>query len=261
MAFWIVMNVETFDPSMPLKAGGPAFDTMGLGERLYGNNEAIVRVADTIARFGVPVTAATNAAIVDDAPRVAEMMAARRWEIMGHGMYNNRPLRSYDAAALPELIGQCLEKLSTIDGVRPHGWLSPGLHEPPGTLVALHNHGIHYVADWMVHDRPTLLRVGPSPAMVSMPYTVEANDKPCYDRKLLSSDEFADLVIRQFSRLYDESEQRPSVMTLALHPYLSGIAHRIGALEKILKYVTAREDVWFAYGSQIAASVVGPQRS
>jgi len=39
--------------------------------------------------------------------------------------------------------------------------------------------------------------------------------------------------VDQFDRLYAESESITRVMAISVHPYLSGVPHRIGYLEKI----------------------------
>jgi hypothetical protein len=42
------------------------------------------------------------------------------------------------------------------------------------------------------------------------------------------------------------------VLPIALHPYLSGAAHRIEALDNALEYICRYDNVWLATGSEIA---------
>ena len=42
-------------------------------------------------------------------------------------------------------------------------------------------------------------------------------------------------------------------MAIALHPYLIGVPHRIGAFDAALKYICKHKKVWKATGSEIAA--------
>jgi hypothetical protein len=44
---------------------------------------------------------------------------------------------------------------------------------------------------------------------------------------------------------------QPRVLTIPLHPHLSGVAHRIGFLEEIIDTLRARRDTVFMNGSQI----------
>ena len=57
--------------------------------------------------------------------------------------------------------------------------------------------------------------------------------------------------VDQFDRLYLESESITRVMAISVHPYLSGVPHRIGYLEKIYQYILARPGVLMWMGEQI----------
>ena len=41
-------------------------------------------------------------------------------------------------------------------------------------------------------------------------------------------------------------------MAICLHPFMTGVPHRIGALDKALGYIKGHERVWFATGEEIA---------
>ena len=56
--------------------------------------------------------------------------------------------------------------------------------------------------------------------------------------------------IRTFEREIREFGQ-PRVLTIALHPHLSGVAHRINFLTEIVEGLRARSDTVFMNGSQI----------
>jgi hypothetical protein len=88
--------------------------------------------------------------------------------------------------------------------------------------------------------------------MVSVPYSVEINDKPSYETFGRTTDEFANMIRRQFDILYSESRQSARVMAIALHPYLSGQPHRITALDGALQHIVSHKGVWRATGSEIA---------
>ena len=63
--------------------------------------------------------------------------------------------------------------------------------------------------------------------------------------------------IDQFDRLYCESESITRVMAISVHPYLSGVPHRIGYLEKIYEHILARPGVLMWTGEQIFEWYVG----
>jgi hypothetical protein len=51
--------------------------------------------------------------------------------------------------------------------------------------------------------------------------------------------------------LYDEGKDRPKIMALAIHPYISGQPHRIKYLEAIYDYVNRFDGVLHWNGAQI----------
>jgi hypothetical protein len=64
--------------------------------------------------------------------------------------------------------------------------------------------------------------------------------------------DFQDAICRQFDTLYREGAASGRVMHVALHPYLTGLPYRIGALDAALKYICKHKKVWKATGSEIA---------
>ena len=60
------------------------------------------------------------------------------------------------------------------------------------------------------------------------------------------------MICDQFDVLYREGAKSGRVMAIALHPYLIGVPHRIGALDAALKYICKHKKVWKATGSEIA---------
>jgi allantoinase len=49
-----------------------------------------------------------------------------------------------------------------------------------------------------------------------------------------------------------ETAHNPKVITIALHPHLIGVAHRMGYFEKLIDALLKRNDTVFVTGSQIA---------
>ena len=47
----------------------------------------------------------------------------------------------------------------------------------------------------------------------------------------------------QFDRLYQESEDSVRVMSISIHPFLTGVPHRIKYLEQLLDYILGHEGV------------------
>jgi peptidoglycan/xylan/chitin deacetylase (PgdA/CDA1 family) len=56
----------------------------------------------------------------------------------------------------------------------------------------------------------------------------------------------------QFDVLYEEGAQSGKVMCIALHPQLTGRAHRAKYLDEALTYIRSHDAVWYTTGDDIA---------
>ena len=72
---------------------------------------------------------------------------------------------------------------------------------------------------------------------VVVPYTVELNDIPMMMIQHHAAAELFNRARDQFDRLYEEGEQSARIMAIAVHPYISGVPHRIKYFEAIYDYM------------------------
>jgi peptidoglycan/xylan/chitin deacetylase (PgdA/CDA1 family) len=171
------------------------------------------------------------------------------WEFIGHGMHQRGLGGENDEASL---IRDSLDALEAFTGKRPVGWMSPGWSETYDTLDHLRANGIEYVCQWVIDDIPTRLVTKHGP-MVSLPYGLDINDSVVFAIEKHSSAEMRlriEETIRTFEREIAEQGQ-PRVLTIPLHPHLSGVAHRINHLTEVIDTLIARDDTIFMNGSQI----------
>jgi allantoinase len=85
-----------------------------------------------------------------------------------------------------------------------------------------------------------------------MPYMQEINDKPVFERQHRTADEFRDMIRRRFDVPYREGAQCGRVTAIAMHPYLTGVPHRIDAFDAAPAHICRHEGVWKATGAEIA---------
>ena len=86
---------------------------------------------------------------------------------------------------------------------------------------------------------------------MTLPYTFELNDIPMMAVQHHESDYLYQRTVDQFDRLYAEGAARAKIISLAIHPYLSGQPHRIKYLEQIYDYVSRFDGVLHWNGLQI----------
>jgi peptidoglycan/xylan/chitin deacetylase (PgdA/CDA1 family) len=213
----------------------------------YGMRVGAWRFYDLFRRLGIKPTLAANARICEDYPRVAEQAKKDGWEFMGHA-YDQLPIHKHDNQAA--MIDRSMEVIEKFTGTRPVGWLGPGLTQTLDTPELLAKAGVQYIGDWVYDDEPTVIKTSEGP-LVTLPYTVELNDIPMMIVQHHESDYLLKRAIDQFDRLYAEGKDRAKIMSLAIHPYISGQPHRIKYLEAIFEYAKRFDGVLYWNGAQI----------
>ena len=258
LALWVIPNIEFFslEDRVPAGAGGPGTpppDIPTWAARDYGNRVGVFRLMKVLDRYGIRATVALNSNLCAQHPEIIEEGKKRGWEWMGHNETNTKRLNEVLPEEERRIIHDSLATIERATGRRPAGWLGSGLQETWHTLDLLAAEGGKYVCDWTNDDQPYLMSLEGGRQLVSVPYSVELNDKPAFEWHSRTAAEFGDMIRRQFDVLYEEGAESGRVMAIALHPYLTGMPHRIGALDAALEYVCRHDGVWRATGAEIAS--------
>lgn len=252
---WTIVNVEDWSIEramprtvLPPPMGQPLLpDLPNWAWHEYGNRVGFWRLFDCMQKFGITPTFALNGMALKSHPRIARAARAAKWEFMGHG-WMQRPMHHVEDQR--KAIRDTIDAIAQYTGITPRGWESPGLTETNETVDHLHEAGIKYVADWVLDDQPVRIKTRKG-SIVSVPYTVETNDIAIYALQQHSSDEWLRRGMAQFDRLYDDSAAITRVMAISTHPYISGVAHRIGYLERLYQHIASRPGVLLWTGGQI----------
>jgi len=110
--------------------------------------------------------------------------------------------------------------------------------------------GIEYIGDWVLDDEPVTLKTTHKP-VVALPYNFELHDIVLMALGHHPSDQMFARVMDQFECLYAESAERPKIMSIAMHPYLTGVPHRIKYLEMLYDYILGHTGVVMWTGAEI----------
>ncbi|MGE0650743.1 MAG: polysaccharide deacetylase family protein [Alphaproteobacteria bacterium] len=251
VAVWVNVNLEFFpyNEKVPQTAGHVP-DVPGWSRTDYGNRVGVFRVMEAMARHGVPGTAALNAEVCDHHPRIVARAKELGWGVIGHCQSNSRPLNEVPPETEREVIRATLDTIERTWGARPTGWLGASMAESADTLEHLAALGISYTADWLNDDQPFLLDVArPSGGrMVALPFGQETHDKGNFQRRAMTPTGYAEMLKRTFDVLYREGGR---VMPIALHPFVIGVPHRIGALDEALAYIRGHDGAWCATADEI----------
>jgi allantoinase len=257
LVIWPIVNLEEWEIEramarqvLPPPMGGTLLpDIPNWSWHEYGMRVGVWRFFDVLDRFDIKATLSINAQVVESYPRVASAARERGWEFMGHSVVQGPIHLVEDQRAT---IRRSLDMLERFTGKRPPGWLGPGLTETYETPDLLAEAGIQYIGDWVYDDEPTEIATAHGP-LVTLPYTVELNDIPIMLVQNHRADELLSRATDQFERLYLEGASRAKFLSIAIHPYITGVPHRIKYLEAFLEFARGKGGVAFWTGEQILA--------
>lgn len=255
IAVWVIVNVEHWkiENSMPRTVLSPPMgqpllpDVPNWSWHEYGMRAGFWRQHAALVQRDIRATLAINGHVCESYPRVAGAALDVGWEFMGHGYFQG-PTHKLDDQR--EAISKTIQAIERFSGSAPRSWECPGLTETEDTLDLLREQGVEYISDWVIDDLPQEVQT-PSGVITTIPYTVETNDIVVYALQQHQSPEFLNRGKDQFDRLYSESADNARVMAISIHPYITGVPHRIRYLEELLDYIGGHDGVRWMTASEI----------
>ncbi len=264
VVLWNIVNVEVWEPTgampravLPPPMGNPMLpDVPNWSWHEYGMRVGFWRLLEALSDRKMKATFALNGTTCRMYEEVCTAALNAGWEFMGHGLVQ-RPMHKVEDQLAA--IRETMDEIRKFTGKAPRGWESPGLTETDDTLDHLAECGIDYVANWVLDDQPVSLH-SPKGPITAVPYTVELNDVVISAVQQQPSDEMLKRGKAHFDRLYKDGAKTPRIMAISVHPYLSGVPHRIGYLEQLYDYVLRHEDVLVWTGEEILDWFLAQQR-
>jgi peptidoglycan/xylan/chitin deacetylase (PgdA/CDA1 family) len=252
---WTIVNVEVWDiaRSMPRQVLAPPTGVTTLPDvsnwswHEYGMRVGFWRFHALYERLGIRPSLSINGRVCVDYPRIAQACKDSGWEFMGHS-YEQGPI--HNEKDQQGMIARTVSTIKDFTGKPPVGWMGPGLTETYDTPDYLKAAGIQYTADWVYDDEPTEIETKHGP-LVTLPYTLECNDISMMAIQHHEAPYWTQKCTDTFDRLYAEGAERPRVMAIAIHPYISGQPSRIKYLEAIYDYIAKFPGVLHWNGEQI----------
>lgn len=252
---WPVVNVEEWEITRPMPRGlsrppggvivGPDIQNWGWHE--YGMRVGIWRIMEVLHKHRIVPTLSINARVCETRPRIARAALDAGWEFMAH-TYVQMPIHAVEDQRA--MIRQTMDVLTKFTGRAPAGWLGPGRGQTYATLDYLAEAGIKWFGDWVMDDQPFWAKTTHGD-ILSVPYSVELND---ISVALIQNQESGAMFTRArdaFDQIYRESANGARVIAIAVHPYITGAAHRIKYFDAMLAYMRKHKDIVFWQGEQI----------
>lgn len=220
----------------------------------YGTRAGIWRLFRVFDAASVPVTFFAAAVALERNPAVAAKLAQRGDEPAGHGYrWSNHFEMTRDEER--EAIRLAVESIERTTGTRPVGWYCREMSVNTRELIVEHG-GFVYDSDVYNDDLPYWTRALGKPHLV-VPYGLVVNDaRYVLAQGFGSPDHFFETAKAHLDRLRDDGDDVPRMMSVGLHPRISGNPARSDALARFIDYGQSLGDVWFARRLDIATTFI-----
>jgi peptidoglycan/xylan/chitin deacetylase (PgdA/CDA1 family) len=143
--------------------------------------------------------------------------------------------------------------LQRVTGKPPSGWSSPWIAETALTPDLLQEAGFSYLLDFCMDDQPVWIRTRHG-RILSVPYSQELNDSSAIIGRHVGAEEFSAMIVDQFEEMRQTADDRPLVMSVVTHSFISGQPFRLRALRRALEHISkSREPLWVTQPGDIAS--------
>ena len=141
------------------------------------------------------------------------------------------PARAHTEEEERDYLREVSRRIHEEEGAPPLGWSSPWLTQTENTLDLLPEVGYSYVMDVRPDDVPIPVRTRSAP-LLAMPYALELNDSTSVIGRSVSPSDFAGMIIDEFDELVIAAADRPLVMSIVVHSFISGVPFRLKQLSR-----------------------------
>ena len=218
----------------------------------YGARAGIWRLFRVFDAANIPVTFFAAAVALERNPEVAKKLAARGDEAAGHGLrWSNHYEMNRDEER--EAIRLAIESIEKSTGARPRGWYCREMSVNTRDLV-VEEGGFLYDSDTYNEDLPYWTTVNGTTHLV-VPYSLVVNDaRYVMGTGFGSPEQFFETAKATVDRLRNDGDDVGRMMSIGLHPRISGNPARADALARFIAYAQQFDDVAFMRRIDIATT-------
>ncbi len=216
----------------------------------YGSRAGIWRLFRVFDAAEVPVTFFAAAVALERNPEVAKKLAGRGDEAAGHGFrWSNHYEMTRDEER--EAIKLAVESIEKTTGTRPVGWYCREMSVNTRDLV-VEEGGFFYDSDTYNEDLPYWTKVNGRSHLV-VPYSLVVNDaRYIVGTGYGSPEQFFETAKASIDRLRNDGDDVGRMMSIGIHPRVSGNPARADALARFIAYAQQFDDVAFMRRIDIA---------
>jgi peptidoglycan/xylan/chitin deacetylase (PgdA/CDA1 family) len=216
----------------------------------YGTRAGIWRLFRVFDNAGIPVTFFAAAVALERNPDVAAKLAKRGDEPAGHGYrWSNHFEMTRDEER--EAIKRAIASIQATTGIRPVGWYCREMSTNTRALV-VEEGGFEYDSDCYNDDLPYWTRIHDKPHLV-VPYSLVVNDaRYIVGTGYSNPEDFFQTAKATLDRLRNDGDDLGRMMSIGIHPRVSGNPARSDGLARFIEYAQQFSDVAFKRRIDIA---------
>ena len=215
----------------------------------YGSRVGVWRLLDVLEENQVKGTWFCTGLALERNPQVGREIVRRGHDIVGHG-YRWVEVFKMDRDAEREDMRKAVEAIERITGERPLGWHNRYAHSVNTRELVVEEGGFLYDSNAYNDDIPYFVTVSGKKWLI-VPYSFDTNDGKTY-RGSLGVAEYYKSLVDTFDRLYEEGATRPKMMSVGIHPRVTGRPGKAKVLGQFIQYAKSHPKVWFARRGDIA---------
>lgn len=221
-----------------------------LEQRRFGPRVGIWRILDMLDRFGIKGSFFVPGSVAEFYPELLPAMVERGHEIGLHGYFHELVSQTTDEEFSTALEAS-LEIFRNQTGIKPKGFRSPAWELTPHMLAELKKHDL-YDSSLSGFDHPYIID-----DVVEVPVQWTIDDAIYFKFLGGGADHWPPASPQAVYEIWhDEWEtlhRFGGLLMLTVHDWISGRAHRIRLLERLLEKIVADGSVWVATAGEIAA--------
>ncbi|MBI3129472.1 MAG: polysaccharide deacetylase [Candidatus Tectomicrobia bacterium] len=241
------------DPSL---AHRPIHASMGA----YGPKVGVPRILALLKKYGLPGTFYVPSWTAERWPKMTESILRADHEIGHHGHLHEKPYLLADREREEELLVKALEILERFMGRRPVGSRTPSCDPSAHTMELLKKHGLMYHSNLMDDDWPYYHPCG----LIELPTKWSLDDfiffgysgNPPFGHGIRDAESVYSIWVEEFEGTYEEG----GYINFMCHPQAIGQRHRMRMLERLVRHMLDKGDVWFASQAEVARHWAGQSK-
>lgn len=225
----------------------------------YGPEVAVPRICEIFRHHEILQTFFLPAWCIEQYPHAVEKILEGGHEIGHHGYIHEEP-NSMTADKQLYWMQRSSEIIQSVTGAKPKGYRAPAYQFSRDTMDHLISEGFLYDSSMMGDDVPYLLKNNGG-EVIELPSHIGLDDWPHYtvSRELdyRATIKPPSMAADVYKAEFDAMWEYGGLWIGIWHPFVSGRISRAVEISRLIDYMKAKGDVWFARLDEIAEHVSG----